>query len=132
MNMKLSEAIRLGAMLRPQCRNSLLSIAGGSCAFGAALEAVGFASSPEDLHDQRKEPWYIFAPKAWPIVDVIFPDPVNGDMHKAMTIIAALNNAPGDAQWTRERIADWVAEQERAIEAQQLAAPVELPVEVSA
>src|SRR5258706_314082 len=37
---RLSEAIRMGAKLRPQCFNSFW-MDGGSCAMGAAYEAVG-------------------------------------------------------------------------------------------
>ena len=36
---KLSEAIRRGAKLRPQCRGAFFAN-GGSCAFGAAYEAI--------------------------------------------------------------------------------------------
>lgn len=38
--LKLSEAIRRGAALRPQCRTVFWSD-GGSCAMGAAFEAIG-------------------------------------------------------------------------------------------
>ena len=41
--MRLSEAIRLGAMIRPKARGRFLHN-GASCAQGAALEAVGAAS----------------------------------------------------------------------------------------
>jgi len=40
--MRLSEAIRLGAMIRPKARGRFLHN-GASCAQGAALEAVGAA-----------------------------------------------------------------------------------------
>lgn len=39
--MKLSDAIRLGAMIRPQLQGRMFSDKHGTCASGAALEACG-------------------------------------------------------------------------------------------
>lgn len=43
--LKLSEAIRIGARMRPQCAGDFF-LNGGSCALGAALEAFGI--DPKD------------------------------------------------------------------------------------
>jgi len=45
---KLSQAIRLGATFRPQCRRSYFDKDGGSCAVGAAYEVVTGKSDPLD------------------------------------------------------------------------------------
>lgn len=98
--MKLSEAIRLGAMMKPQgfagtgsrkCQET--------CAYGAALDAI---SSDESVSTH------------WPWLKTLYPDPVwcpvchlSCDVH----IIPHLNNKH---RWTRERIADWVETLERA------------------
>jgi hypothetical protein len=94
--MKLSAAILLGSTLREQCfgRNF---IGGGSCAFGAAYEALGY--------DQFNFPDYS---NFWPWLDVPVECPVCGGLAPtAATIISAHLN--DDHKWTRERIAEWVA-----------------------
>lgn len=110
--MRLSEAIRLGSMLRPtQAFYTLFSVKNGStCALGAAAEAVG-------LIDTAQENSYLpgkRAPAEWkpisratatcPACD--FDDDVEG-------CIIHINN---EHRWTRERIADWVELQEQRIE----------------
>lgn len=52
--LKLSAAIRLGAKIRPQCFGTLFSFGGGSCAMGAAAEALG---RQEDLQGASLEKW---------------------------------------------------------------------------
>ena len=46
--MKLSAAIRIGARLRPQCRRRFYAH-GGSCAIGAAYEALGITRYATDV-----------------------------------------------------------------------------------
>ena len=108
MTMRLSEAIRLGAMLRPQTFNERLTKR-GSCAWGAALETVGCV--------EVGTPWPAVAPVAlawWPWafrVDsstlVASPCACGGELSAtwAAGIIVHLNNKH---RWTREAIADWV------------------------
>ena len=126
--MKLSEAIRLGAMLRPQAFGHLFRD-GASCALGAAGEAAGIA-------DIEAGGWAVgaVAPPSWnPIAtrEADCPVCVHGFLtlrkkHDAHAVIVHLNN---DHRWTREQIADWVA----TIEAQhEAAAPVESLVTVTA
>lgn len=96
--MKLSEAILLGSTLRPQCRGELFRN-GGSCAFGAAAEALG----QQDI-DSRA---------LWPWLDLPLTCPVCGETEGigAAIVSSHLNDSHF---WTRERIAEWVATVEPA------------------
>jgi hypothetical protein len=111
--MRLSEAIRLGAMLKPQAFGRYFD-QGRSCAMGAALEARGFCAASNDFPTQVSEEW-------WPWTR-------NGDARCPMlcaawkrdwherpdcfrAVIAHLNDSH---KWTREQIADWVATVEPA------------------
>lgn len=97
--MRLSEAIRLGAMLRPQAVNFYFRD-GNSCALGGALEATGsdynemsyFAN--EEL--QMRWPWAFTTPAVCPLC-----------LGRATVrqVISHLNN---EHRWTREQIAAWV------------------------
>jgi hypothetical protein len=97
--MKLSEAIRLGALLHPQCFGTLYQIDGpeedaaivASCALGAA-EQAGYRWWAA-YGDRRSQPC-----------------PDGCALHSAMAgMIQHLNDKH---RWTRERIADWVELQE--------------------
>lgn len=104
--MKLSEAIRLGAMMKPQAFGSFYDN-GGSCALGAACDALGI--------DPNLETQFLFVPDK--IGYSVCPE-------CGMTRFQR-NTAEDDAylivhlndihRWTREQIADWV----ETIEAQQ-------------
>lgn len=101
--MKLSEAIRLGAMLRPGsfCGPGITS----SCALQAAYEAV--TGTHEQGTDQKA---WVFVYAVWPWTTRQAVCPACGacnDWLRIPRIIAIhLNDRH---QWTRERIADWVA-----------------------
>lgn len=102
--MKLSEAIRLGAMLRPQAFRKAFDKE-GSCAWGAAKEAVGeLDGEPAQL---------------WPWIVSSFPTcPQCGHSHAigfVSVVSACLND---NHKWSRERIADWVEAVEQLNEAQ--------------
>ncbi len=88
--MRLSEAIRLGAMLHPQTyrdyRTRDAHGVTGTCALGAAEEA-GFPDPMTYLHELRT-----WCPGC----------PANGPLP---AVIAHLND---QHRWTREAIADWV------------------------
>jgi hypothetical protein len=95
---KLSEAIRLGAMMKPQGFDGTGNReCPRTCAFGAALDAV----SGENVAE------------IWPWLRTLFdPCPVCADVsrpsyYESFGVIPHLNN---DHRWTREQIADWVAE----------------------
>lgn len=112
--MKLSEAIRLGAMLRPQAFYGLFA-GGGSCANGAALEAFGCKPTSED-------PWEYMPSDLIEFSDSIARHPVTGYSDAINTVIVGLNN---DWRWTRESIANWVATIEDAQEQQAQPQPAE-------
>jgi hypothetical protein len=88
--LKLSEAIRIGARIRPQCRGSFFR-EGGSCALGAAYEAITGRVLPE----------YADATSLHGVV------PHMRDHNFRFSIV---RKNDGD-RWTRERIADWLEAQ---------------------
>ena len=81
--LKLSEAMRIGAALRPQCYGNYF-IDGRSCAIGAAWEGFGFSPPKDSL---TITVWW--------------------SNHKWPNVIA-LND---HTCWTREAIADWLERQ---------------------
>lgn len=95
--LRLSEAIKLGSMLRPQAFwENFTAI--GSCAIGAGLEAVG-------------KRWD-YATSIWPWLNAPQACPECGVEHeRGGWVITHLNDIH---HWTRERIADWVATVEPA------------------
>jgi hypothetical protein len=94
--MRLSEAIRLGAMIRPQAFRTLLTD-DGACALGAALLAVG----------ARPEEAVPLALNRWPWASTVSADcPRCGRSRAVFRVIAHLNDRH---RWTREQIAKWVA-----------------------
>lgn len=100
--LRLSEAMRLGSMLRPQLFCALHSEE-GSCAAGAALEAVGGlrAKSFGSIW-----PWTKIQDPALRCPDVCSFTDLVGEPLCVIDLIVHLNDHHG---WTRERIADWVA-----------------------
>ena len=91
---KLSEAIALGAMKKPKAIGKLFNGI-GTCAIGAALDAI---NEPFDI---------CFLPKRWdPILRLGVAHPITGCEVKVRSIIVELND---EYDWTRERIAAWVA-----------------------
>jgi hypothetical protein len=94
--MKLSEAIRLGAMMMPQAFRTLLSD-DGACALGAALLAVG--ARPEEAVRS--------ALNRWPWASTVSADcPRCGRSRTVFRVVTHLNDRH---RWTREQIAEWVA-----------------------
>jgi hypothetical protein len=102
--MRLSEAIRLGAMLSPQTRGAFFKRRGedvASCALGAAAQAVG-----------TKPGEWLWPSDQWPILNMMvppaeLPDELRSWAHPRYLalVIITLNDTIG---WTRTRIADWV------------------------
>lgn len=102
--MRLSEAIRLGALLRPKAIGYFFKD-GASCAQGAALEATGtrYDNNPElslFYHGMMVTRWPWIRKGAWCPACGLYA-PVGG-------VIPHLNNRLGAHDWPRERIADWV------------------------
>lgn len=127
--MKLSEAIRLGAMLRPQAFGDFVKrypdsksglLVSATCALGAACEAAGISIDAFDslTISQEMEMFPLHAKS------VHFPCQCRGFL-RLRAAVAHLND---HHRWTRERIADWVEEQERLLEAPQVEVPAEVAV----
>lgn len=99
--MKLSEAIRLGAMMKPQWFEKLHD-GDGSCALGAAADAIGFVVG-ELFSVTGKDSIHAFF-KHFPEMEDKRNCPVCG-LNIRYSAIAHLNDFH---RWTRERIADFV------------------------
>jgi len=103
--MRLSEAIRLGAALRPQAYFALFDGV-GTCAFGAAFEANGWAPV------RWSTGWNHADPEWRRPTNLTAVHPVTQGVRLVKYIIISLNNVH---RWTRERIADWVEGEERRL-----------------
>lgn len=106
--MRLSEAIRLGAMLKPQAFGGLFKN-GGSCALGAALDAIGASLGVGfryrlELFDDASAIDAGRCPQCGRFVDV-------RGLGLVDSMITHLND---QHHWTREAIADFVATVEPA------------------
>lgn len=95
--MKLSEAIRLGAMVSAQGFGGLST--GGRCALGAAADAIGI----EDWVNGALDYWQLR--QQWPVLNASACCPECFDGEMALSVVWHLND---QHRWTRERIADWV------------------------
>ena len=84
--MWLSEAIRLGALWGPQIRGTYVSAQGGSCALGAAIQALGL------------QPQYGYAElrRTFPTL--------------RQSLVEAMAQRNDYLGWTREQIADWLVQ----------------------
>jgi hypothetical protein len=83
-------------MLGPQVFGMLHDTAGGSCAYGAAFDAIGF----NEKIDQN-------AAKHWPWLSAQTQCPhCDGETSFLFCVSDHLNDVH---RWTREEIADWVA-----------------------
>lgn len=127
--MRLSEAIRLGSLIRPQAYYAWFDDDGSSCAIGAALEACGVPFKPVNNEQagvilkefQRSEYYQEFkqglasSPTNCPVCGEAV---LNGEWQKHVkpnitSVIVHLNN---DHRWTREQIAAWVETHEKPVE----------------
>jgi hypothetical protein len=102
--MKLSEAILLGSMIRPQC--GALFMDGKSCAMGAALEAYGIPYNEDTSCDS---PVLAALPRFSQSIAHLTDCPVcKGSVWEdsGYKIVEHLNDYH---RWTRECIAAWVA-----------------------
>lgn len=112
--MRLSEAIRLGATMKPQCFGAEKSDDGGSCARGAAADAFGVAD------------WFSIPREVLRFAcDTTVGCPnCDRDPSTLGSIIAYhLNDYH---KWTREQIADWVELHEPLPVPEQPETPTEL------
>lgn len=133
--MKLSEAIRLGAMLKPQAFGEVNS-SKGTCALGAAFEAAGlpiqYGAAVGGLNTRSHlgpAMCHVIVPQAWfdLLEQQVVTCPECSFNNAISEVIPHLND---HHKWTRERIADWVATIE-AQQEQQQAEPVAPAMEVT-
>src|SRR3990167_5369093 len=89
--MKLSEAIRLGAMMGPQ------TCFWGGCALSAACDAIGQLRT------------HLTISAHWPWVHQECRSPINQNLFGPVWMIIEALNGFETIIWTRERIASWVA-----------------------
>lgn len=114
--MKLSEAIRLGAMLRPQGFGCTAFVRSDeSCALGAALEAVGKRSVEYD-----GEKAFMVVKDEWPILETFVETPTAAFRQvrlrpKQIQFTDAVWRLNDIGKLTREQIADWVESVEQQI-----------------
>lgn len=116
--MKLSEAMRLGSMNKPQAFGALIRD-GATCALGAAYEATGVLVCDDD--DDKK------GVVRFPILDAVSGCPACQFVHNEYIgfVITHLND---EHRWTRERIADWIETREQRIDATRASAAVGMSV----
>lgn len=106
MLMTLGDAIRLGALLKPQGVGQYGSAR--SCALRAAADALGLAPTAEAAWrgHAREGIDYNGLIRHFPILDLTVPGPPGlPDADRLLYLIWRLNDSFG---WTRERIADWI------------------------
>lgn len=109
--MRLSEAIRLGAMMRPQAKEDLF-VGGHSCALGAAYEAIGLMT-PDTDRCNNPSSWHWRTRDAFPLLEEKVSCPI-GDCWRTPDDLAYVTTHLNDEHgWTREAIADWVESVER-------------------
>lgn len=98
--MKLSEAIRLGSMLKPQAFGTVFD-GKGTCAVGAAKDAVG------KLHLSF---YYVAHAHRWDANQYQWNQqcPVCRGITREGVTCGMIPHLNDDHRWTREQIADWV------------------------
>ncbi len=113
--MRLSEAIRLGAMLRP--RQAFWTLyepdIDATCALGAAADAIGILDTTTSnafiVRATAPQEWRGVATRLvdCPVCEGPFdPPPAFG--YRACDVQSAIVHLNNDHRWSRERIADWV------------------------
>lgn len=94
--MRLSEAIQLGAMMKPQAFRALFTD-DRACALGGALLAVGAVREPALRSVRNRWPW---------VLTVSADCPSCGRSGPVFGVITHLND---HHRWPREQVAAWVA-----------------------
>lgn len=126
--MKLSEAIRLGAMNTEQARCAMRDPQGRTCAMGSALDAAGLLdlvtgdliyNETITLHPKVRERFPILAEDA--------PLTLRDGTSTTQPLYCAIAYLNDTMNWTREQIADWVETIERRAEADQARTETETP-----
>lgn len=109
--MRLSEAMRLGSMMKPQGYYNLCR-AGATCALGAVGDAIGIL----DADNCNWKPG-AKAPSEWRWMTRLTACPACGATDypvptsfstKRRDVQAAITHLNNEHRWTREQIADWI------------------------
>ena len=115
--MKMSEAIRLGATMKPQHFGGIYDNyekRSASCAMGAAIDAIGCPerdAGPDDVSTTGRGPrrggeTVVDIPAEWRLfTGRLQTCPACSWQHYGIELITHLNDGH---RWTREQIADWV------------------------
>lgn len=107
---KLSDAIRLGAMMRPQAHGPN-DWPERSCAYQAALDATGCEFNDTNLLNKARNAW------PW-LLRMERPCPVCGKCLYGGSVLVAVYHLNDSHKWTREKIAFWISTIEPQDEAQ--------------
>jgi hypothetical protein len=121
----LSEAIRLGAMLKPQARS--MHSQWGTCALGAAADAIGVLPELKPENSGAYGRAHLALIRRWPLLGTPIENPISGTSESVRDAVMWLND---HGKWTREQIADWVATIEAQHEQQATEQPQPVHVEV--
>lgn len=103
--MKLSEAMRLGAMTGRQLFGQLADADGGTCAMGAVIKASGFETDNAIVNH------YLQIRTTYPTLSLVVPESLIAEYSYKNTekllcwVIVFLNN---NLKWSREMIAEWI------------------------
>jgi hypothetical protein len=101
---RFADAIRLGAMMRPQAHGAIFE-GGKSCAMGAALEAAG-VRFPINSCDYDQHLWRLYETLQWPLGrQTRCPACLRATSVTLGWLVTHLND---DHLWTREEIAAFV------------------------
>lgn len=105
--MKLSDAIRLGSMIRPQGFDKYWPDGKTSCALGAAFEAGGLRGHIEKAYNGDVTG---LLPPIWAtFLEAGQQCPLCSWGNQTIPTLSVITHLNDDHKWTRERIADWVA-----------------------
>lgn len=120
--MRLSEAIRLGSLLKPQNLDGYFRNEGQSCALGSAADALGVPMHPEldwtfGYHALENEFPFLSDAARCPACNAVQAlwRRLRDKEYDLGDVIVHLND---DHKWSRKRISDWVATVEPHGEAQ--------------
>jgi hypothetical protein len=107
--MKLSQAIRIGSKIRPQCFGKAFALMAddetvGSCALGAALEGGDVIDKP--LTSETAYQYARLVLQEWPDLD-FETVPIPGESYSD-SIVNGIETLNDKYKWTREKIADWL------------------------
>jgi hypothetical protein len=105
--MKLSEAIREGAAIRPQAFGNYIDITGTgqvcTCALGAAYEVI-FGHLPKNDQPGLRQDLIGQCPDTGRLIQM--PESIF-----EISVMQAIVHLNDDEEWTREEIADWLESQ---------------------